>query len=135
MNKRTESRIFQNIEFSVYVDECEQDPKLIGEPFDCEALDVSAHGLKVLCDLKLYEGNSLNITIGVGEPFSYYILKGELRWVKETDEGYEFGIKVIVDDQTDSARWIKEFDGMFKEESEETAEDDDLEAFLKEIEG
>lgn len=130
MEKRSEARNLQQIELYVHLDECEEDPALIGESFECRALDVSPHGIKLLCDELLFEGNQLNITIGVGEPFSLYMLRGEIRWVKETDLGYQLGIKLAKDDLTDYERWVAEFNEIFKEDP---PEEDDLDAFLRSL--
>lgn len=131
-DKRKEDRTLQQIEFYVFVDECNENQELVGEAFDCKASDVSAHGLKILCEEALYENNILNITIGAGESFSLYMLKGEVRWTKKADTGFQVGVQLVADEMTDYDRWIEDFESIFSSESEEP--EDELDAFLREIE-
>lgn len=132
-DKRKENRVLQHIEFYVFVDECKENLDLVGESFDCEALDVSTHGLKILCEEALYEKNILNITIGAGESFSLYMLKGEVRWRKKMENDFQIGVQLIEDEMTDFDRWLEDFDSIFSGPVEAEPEDD-LDAFLSEFE-
>jgi hypothetical protein len=76
-DKRQERRIANGIHFFVHVHECAQDPDLVGESISAEAVDVSAHGLQFHTGDALYSGSLLNVTIGVGDPFAMYLLRGE----------------------------------------------------------
>ena len=129
-DKRTEQRVLQNIEFYVYIDECTQNPALVGESFDCQATDVSPHGMGISCSEALYKGNLLNITIGAGNPFTLYILKGSVQWINKEDGEYQVGIKLTDDTDSDIERWIQEFDNIF---SEDDSPEDELDAFLQGI--
>jgi len=128
--KRKEVRLTQQIEFYVFVDECQQNPRLVGEAFDCEASDISSQGLKIHCRENLYKDNRLNITIGAGDPFVLYALKGNVRWCKEEDGLIVAGVQIVNDPSSDFKIWSGSFEEIFLAEEEP---EDELDAFLREI--
>ncbi len=111
--KRQERRIANDIQFFLHVHECAQDPRLVGESVSAEAVDVSAHGLQFHTGDLLYSGSLLDVTIGVGEPFAMYVLRGEIRWVTEVDDEYYIGVKLLPEDGKDLDKWIGNFADTF----------------------
>jgi PilZ domain len=112
MDKRREPRIEHKIRFFVHVHECGEDPDLVGVSIACEALDFSSHGLQLRTDKELFTGTLLNITIGIGEPFAMYLLRGEIRWIKTEDDEYYMGVMLNEEEGTDLDAWVVHFDAM-----------------------
>jgi len=110
MEQRTEARIPNHIKFFVHIHECVEDPDMVGESVSCEAEDLSIHGLQFCTEQKLHVGSMLNITIGIGDPFAMYLLRGEIRWVKEEKGEYYMGILLKDEKHMDLAKWIENFD-------------------------
>ena len=113
MEKRSEPRIEQKdkIRFFVHVHECTDDPDLVGFSFACEAIDFSSHGLQLRTDQELVPRTLLNITIGIGDPFAMYLLRGEIRWTKSEEEEYFMGVLLGEEEGTDLDAWVTHFDG------------------------
>lgn len=111
--QRREARIPNNVRFFVHVHECEEDPDLVGTSVTCEAVDMSLHGLQFKTDQRLYDASLVNITIGVGNPFAMFLLRGEIRWVKE--EGVEYAVGILLKDAelTDFDKWVDRFESIF----------------------
>ncbi|MCZ6503029.1 MAG: hypothetical protein O6945_11000, partial [Gammaproteobacteria bacterium] len=61
-------------------------------------------------DQELVPRTILNVTIGIGEPFAMYLLRGEIRWTKSEDEEYYMGIRLTEQEGTDLDSWIAHFD-------------------------
>ncbi len=110
MDKRREPRIELLVKFFVHVHECAEDPDLAGVSVASEALDCSSHGLQLRTDQDLAPKTVLNITIGIGDPFAMYLLRGEIRWTKSEDEEYYMGIRLTEQEGTDLDPWIAHFD-------------------------
>lgn len=114
--QRQERRIANDIQFFVHVHECDEDAGLVGESVSAEAVDVSAHGLQFHTGDLLYSDSLLDVTIGVGEPFAMYLLRGEIRWVTEVDDEYFIGVKLLPEDGRDLDKWIGNFTDTFGDE-------------------
>lgn len=114
MDKRSEARIQHNVRFFVHVHDCEEDPDLIGVSIACEAVDFSPHGLQFRSDQSLPPGTLLNITIGIGDPFAMYLLRGEVRWSRSLDED-DIAIGILLHDAegTDLEKWQSTFGDIF----------------------
>ena len=82
MDKRAEARVPHNIRFFVHVHECQEDPDLVGVSIAVEAIDFSTRGLQFRTETTLIAHSLLNVTIGIGEPFAMYLLRGEIRWIR-----------------------------------------------------
>ena len=118
MDNRTETRIEHKVRFFVHVHECEETPDLIGSSLTCHTIDFSMHGLKLRCDEFLPEGTMVNITIGIGDPFTLYLLRGEVRWTRhDADHGdIVMGILLGEAEGTDFESWFLAFDETFNRE-------------------
>ena len=112
-DKRSEPRVEHKIRFFVHVHECREDPDLVGVSIACEALDFSSHGLQLRTEQPLLPQTLLNITIGIGDPFAMYLLRGEIRWVKNNEDFYYMGVLLIEEEGTDLASWVDQFQAMF----------------------
>ncbi|MEX0943603.1 MAG: PilZ domain-containing protein [Pseudomonadales bacterium] len=113
MDKRSETRIAHDIRFFVQVHECKENPDLVGESVACAAVDFSPHGLQFRTEEALIPGSLLNITIGIGEPSVRYLLRGEIRWVRNNDGKHAMGILLQDTVDTDFETWISGFDEIF----------------------
>lgn len=113
MDKRSEPRIEHKVRFFVHVHECEEDPDMVGVSIACEALDFSSHGLQLRADQELSPNTSLNITIGIGEPFAMFLLRGEVRWVRGEDDDFLMGVLMTDAEGTDLAAWATQFEELF----------------------
>jgi len=113
MEHRSEDRVESQIRFFVHVSECETDPSMVGTSVTCTGVDFSAHGLQLKADDTLPVSSTLNITIGIGDPFSMYLLSGEIRWARMTNDGSFMGILLEDKEKTDYDAWVKRFSEIF----------------------
>lgn len=112
--QRGEPRIAHEIKFFVHVHECKDDPDMVGVSVECEAIDVSTRGMQFRSNGKLLSRSVLSITIGVGEPFAMYELKGEVRWVRSNGDHHYMGILLHEDEDSDYKKWEKDFTETFE---------------------
>ena len=110
MEQRREARVDYNIRFFVHVHESDTDLDMVGQSLQCEAVDFSAHGMQFSTNRELSVKTLLNITIGVGEPFSMFLLRGEVRWVRQSGDVFNMGILLQPAEETDLQRWVDNFD-------------------------
>jgi len=113
MDKRSEQRIPRNVRFFVHVHDCQDEPDMVGMSVACEAVDFSLNGLQLRTGDRLIPGTLLNITIGIGQPFAMYLLRGEIRWQRPVDDEYAMGIQLKEADGTDLSAWQSSFDDIF----------------------
>lgn len=112
MDKRKEPRIEQKIRFFVHVHECDDRPNLVGVSMACEAIDFSIHGLQLQTDRDLLVKTLLNITIGIGDPFAMYLLRGEVRWTKVKNDEFYTGIMLTDEEGSDLEAWVTHFENL-----------------------
>lgn len=113
MDKRRETRVPHDISFYVHVHECQGNPEMVGTSVPCEAVDFSPNGLQFRTPEALIPESLLNITIDIGNPSVTYMLRGEIRWVREMDEKHAMGILLQDAEDTDFQRWQSSFDETF----------------------
>ena len=114
MEKRSEARIEHNIRFFVHVHAADREPDMIGMSLQCDAIDFSAHGMQFSTNAELSAGALINITIGIGEPFAMYLLRGEVRWMRQgEDDLYLMGVLLQYTEDTDLDKWIADFEENF----------------------
>lgn len=113
MDKRKEGRIDYNLRFFVHVHHSEADADMVGMSLTCDAIDISAHGMQFSTNAELTAGTILNVTIGIGEPFAMYLLRGEVRWVRTSGDEYLMGVLLQSAQDTDLDRWLENFDTLF----------------------
>jgi hypothetical protein len=107
--QRVEERVDVNVRFFVNVHESALEPEMMGQSLECEAIDFSAHGMQFSTNRELSSGALLNITIGVGEPFAMYALRGEVRWVRSKDNVYYMGVLLKHAEDMDLEKWVGNF--------------------------
>lgn len=112
-DQRSEARIAHQIRFFVHVHQCEDNPDLVGTSMACEAVDFSPHGVQLRTDQSLSQGSLINITIGIGDAFAMYLLRGEVRWVRETSGEQRMGILLQDAEGTDYHSWVGGFSSIF----------------------
>lgn len=112
-DQRSESRISYHIRFFVHVHQCEEDPDLVGASMACEAVDFSPHGVQLRTDQPLSPGSLINITIGIGDAFAMYLLRGEVRWVRESGGEHRMGVLLQDVENTDYHSWVNGFSSIF----------------------
>lgn len=113
MDNRSEERIENHIRFFVHVSECETEPDLVGNSITCEGIDFSAHGMQLKTEDVLPVATLLNITISIKDPYSMYLLSGEIRWARATQNGAFMGILLKNDEGTDCEAWAESFSDSF----------------------
>ena len=114
MDKRSEPRIERQVKFFFEVYKCQEDPDLVGTSIECEAIDFSTHGLQLRTNQEVPAATLLSITIGVGDPFAMYLLRGEVRWTKTlAEEVILMGVRISDAEGTDFERWLDQFDDTF----------------------
>lgn len=109
MEQRTETRVDFNVRFFVHVHESENEPDMVGMSLECGAIDFSAHGMQFSTNSLLSPGALVNVSVGVGEPFSMYLLRAQVRWVRPKDEEYYMGVMLLAEDETDLEQWVESF--------------------------
>ena len=77
------------------------------------------HGLQLRTEHELLNGTLLNITIGIGQPFSMYLLRGEVRWVRQGDGECYMGVLIRDAEGTDYEKWVTNFDSIFTSPDDE----------------
>ena len=113
MDKRSEARVEHNIRFFVHVHEAKHEPEMVGMSLECEAIDLSPHGMQFSTNAELSPGSLINITIGIGDPFAMYLMRGEVRWTR-TDSGlYLMGVLMQEAEDTDFEKWKASFEQTF----------------------
>ena len=113
MEQRSEARVPHNIRFFVHVHECREDPEMVGVSVACEAVDFSPNGLQFRTDQPLLQGSLINITIGIGEPFAMFLLRGEIRWIRQVGDTHAMGILLQDESNTDYEVWQRRFAEVF----------------------
>lgn len=113
MEQRTEPRVESHIRFFIHVCECDADPDLVGTSIACTGVDFSPHGLQLKTEQALPVDTVLNITIGIADPFSMYLLAGEIRWVRTTKTGALMGILLKDREGTDYNEWVDKLYELF----------------------
>ena len=107
--QRSEQRVGSDVRFFVHVHESSAEPDMVGMSLECEAVDMSAHGMQFSTNSELSAGALLNITIGIGDPFAMYLLRAEIRWVRPKADIYYMGIMLQEAEDTNLSRWLDNF--------------------------
>jgi PilZ domain len=103
MEKRLEPRVDDSI---AQIHECHEDPELVGASIDCKVIDFSCHGLRLKTDYALVPSTLLNISIGTGNEYSSYQLRGEILWTEIIDSNCHMGVLFPEQNGTDLEAWV-----------------------------
>lgn len=112
MEQRSEERVGFDVKFFVHVHESEDAPDMVGMSLQCEAVDFSAHGMQFSTNAELSAQTLLNVTIGIGEPFAMYLLRGEVRWTRPREDIFFMGVLLLDEEETDLQRWVENFESI-----------------------
>lgn len=107
--QRTETRVDINVRFFVHVHESEDEPDMVGLSLECKAIDFSPSGMQFSTNSVLSPGALVNVSVGVGEPFSTYLLRAQVRWVRPKNDEYYMGVMLLATDETDLEQWVEIF--------------------------
>ncbi len=110
MEHRSEARVDFNVRFFVAIHKSWNAPEMVGVSLECEAVDFSAHGMHFVTNIELSPATLVDITIGVGEPFAMYLLRAEIRWVREANDTFHVGVLLLDEEDRDLTRWQDNFE-------------------------
>ena len=116
MEQRSETRTEREISILVQVESCKENSDLVGMSIPCQAIDFSRHGIRCRSEKLLTPGSLVRITINVGDPFSMFLLLGEVRWEFEINGKLTMGLQLQDGADNDLKRWVEEFDTIFDED-------------------
>ncbi|NKB32608.1 MAG: hypothetical protein GKR91_05870 [Pseudomonadales bacterium] len=117
MELRSETRVEQDAIIFVHVKSCIEKPELVGTSIQCIAKDFSRSGLKHNTELSLSPGSLVYISLSIENPFSSFLLLGEVRWDYEEDGKLMNGIKFLEGQYSELKRWVEAFDSIFEDET------------------
>ena len=91
---RKESRLDSSAEVLVLVEKSSE-ITLVGQSVACETVNLSSSGVGLLLDRFVPTNSIIKMTISIVDPplLRAFDLTGEIRWVKEADEGCHTGIR------------------------------------------
>ncbi len=91
----------------VQIINCEADPDLVGTTVSCQAVDISAGGLKVATERLIPAGCELDIWIDIRSRPGKFFLTSDVRWSRPgNQEGvFEFGVRLHDGAATDINEW------------------------------
>ncbi|WP_291828000.1 PilZ domain-containing protein [Marinobacter sp.] len=73
---------------------------------ECQIRDISARGLSLASTEAFNLSSLLMAEVSLGHRSERYKLMVEVMWCRQTDEGYQVGIRVQESDETDYLDWI-----------------------------
>jgi len=110
-DRRHEPRYVCQERLFVQVQDCPPAPDLIGRTLPGWTVDISAHGLKFICEVALPQGAQLQLWVEiVGVPGKFH-LSGEVRWSQIADVGrHAVGLRIdAAVAGTDASDWRRLF--------------------------
>lgn len=97
--RKSSERLFVQITACV-----EQD--MVGATFSCTAQDVSATGLRILCEAPIPNGSKLDLWVDSRLRPGKYFLTSDVRWTQEEKNGEcSIGIELLDSPTTDFQQW------------------------------
>ena len=81
------------------------DQDLVGTTISCEAIDVSANGLRILLDWLIPAGCQLDLWVDNSAGPGKFFLSSEVRWARVSAGGCEAGVELYDGAATDIAEW------------------------------
>jgi hypothetical protein len=83
-----------------------QDADLVGTTISCNALDISADGIRILCPTPIPAGTKLDIWVDMASSPGKYFLTSDVRWSRTNEQGnHEIGVKLHDGATTDIQQW------------------------------
>ncbi|MCB1646687.1 MAG: PilZ domain-containing protein [Pseudomonadales bacterium] len=103
--KRHDYRKASHERLFVQIVECENED-LVGTTVSCNALDVSAGGIKVQTGTYIPAGCQLDLWVDMASRPGKFFLTSDVRWVTEASDGqYMFGVQLHEGAATDIGEW------------------------------
>jgi|SRR5690554_2227998 len=104
-DKRQEYRL--SIDGTVYI---ELDKEEGEEPgiLVSHASDLSANGLQLALDKPLPVGNIYTLCVQFVRPEVRFVLAGQVKWCRPTEQGYRLGVSLFESDDTSIVAWKAE---------------------------
>lgn len=96
--RRSNERLFVQIVRS-------DDQDLVGTTISCEALDVSANGLRIVTSTMIPAGSHLDLWVDNSAGPGKFFLSSEVRWARIGENGFEAGVELHAGSATDIAEW------------------------------
>lgn len=81
------------------------DPELVGTTISCEAVDVSASGLRIQTASLVPIGCQLDLWVDFSAGPGKFFLSSEVKWAKIIEGGFEAGVELYDGSATDIAEW------------------------------
>ncbi|MDX9875634.1 MAG: PilZ domain-containing protein [Spongiibacteraceae bacterium] len=104
-DRRREARLAEQAMVFVECLATEPDSSAPGSIVLCRALDMSPGGMQVLIDQAVPAGSILRLCTHLRGATDDLFLVGEVRWQRQTEDGYWTGFQFYDSDQTDIAAW------------------------------
>ena len=102
--QRTEIRRESQDRLFVQVIDC-QDEQEIGTTLSCDALDVSAGGLKIASSQPVAIGAVLDLWVDDSQRPGKFFLSSRVRWIRREDSQFQIGLELIDGAATDIQEW------------------------------
>ena len=110
-NARLEPRIENDVKVSLVVDECDEQPELVGVNLEGRTINLGLHGMLVRMETSLPEGSSLSLKL-VTEDELRFELSVETKWARELEDGQKLvGFRILETDSFES--WQSQFGALF----------------------
>lgn len=103
--RREEVRL--SIGAEIFIEKVAADPTEGNPPevLRCEAIDISANGMKVMVDSPLTAGGIHTLIVEIYRTEAVYRLTAEVKWVEKTPDGYCLGLALFDSDGTEIVDW------------------------------
>ena len=103
--QRKEFRRESNQRLFLQVVQC-ADHEMVGTTISCTALNVSASGLMVSCDLRIPTGSFIDLWVDDSSRPGKFFLSSEVRWETENQPGdHKIGVELLDGAATDIQEW------------------------------
>lgn len=92
----------------IQVVSCNKRPDLIGTTLSCQAIDVSAGGIRIDCSDRIPVGSKLDLWVDIGSRPGKFFLSSNVRWVEEKrglQPSFELGVELQDGAATDIQEW------------------------------
>jgi hypothetical protein len=102
--KRREFRRESNERLFIQIVSC-ADEELVGTTISCEALDVSASGLRIVAEAAIPAGSQLDLWVDNSAGPGKFFLSSNVRWSHAVDKGFQAGVELHDGATTDIEEW------------------------------
>ena len=83
-----------------------QEADIVGMTISCNALDISAGGMKIESSIQIPAGSKLDIWVDMAASPGKFFLTSDMRWSRTNEQGYcEIGVQLHDGATTDILQW------------------------------